>query len=67
MYDRATTEAQGEVGQPFKPLPVNVILLKVPFQGGTSVVILYVACFGVGLCASLPSMCLDDVKLGLGC
>ena len=33
--------------------------------GGTSDVVLYVPCFGVGFCTVSPSVCLDDVYFGL--
>ena len=41
-------------------------IMKTYFQGGTSDLVLYVACFGVSFCVVSPSMCLDGVKLDLG-
>ena len=35
-------------------------------QGGTSDVVLYVACFSVSFYAVSLSVCLDDIYLGLG-
>ena len=37
-----------------------------PCQDGTSDIVLYVPCFGVSFCTVSPSMCLDDIYLGLG-
>ena len=51
---------------PLNRLEPPLILNYERFQCGTSVVVLYVVCFCVGFVLFSHSLCLDDIKLGLG-
>ena len=61
------SKAEGEVGYTlnwFKPPPSNFKLQTVPMR--MSDVVLYVLCVEFSFCTVSPSVCLNDIYLGLG-
>ena len=60
-HELSDLRSWGEAWYPLNRFKPSSIFMLLAVQGGTSEVVLYVACFGVSYCTASPSVWLDDI------